>query len=85
MTGTSLEFGKTLLGASCNIFFTSDLTSMYDPQTPTLAEAEDERKTLCNEEEVNDMREDAQKKEEHFYFVMSSGQFDQAVTPICRL
>ena len=40
----------------------SVLTSMYDPRTPTLAAVEDERKTLCNEEELHDMRGDNKKK-----------------------
>ena len=62
MTGTSLVFGKTFLSASYSIFFMSVLTSMYDPHAPTLAAAEEERKTLCNEEELNDMREDNKKK-----------------------
>ena len=38
------------------------LTAMYDPRVPTLAAVEEERKTLCTEEELTDMREDAQKK-----------------------
>ena len=64
-TGASLGFGKTLLSVSYNIFLMSVLTSIYDPRAPTLAAVEDERKTLCNEEELKDMREDAKKKEEH--------------------
>ena len=58
------------------------LTSMYDPRARTLAAVEQERKTLCNEEELNDMREDGKKKEEHLYPVMSPAQFNQAVTSI---
>ena len=49
MTGASLEFGKTLLGASYKFFLMSVLSSMYDPHAPTLAAVEEERKTLCNE------------------------------------
>ena len=56
MTGASLGFGKTLLSASYKIFLMSVLTSMYDPRAPTLAAVEVERKTLCNEEELHDMR-----------------------------
>ena len=56
-TGASLGFGKTLLSASCNIFLMSVLTSIYDPRAPTLAAVE-ERKILCNEEELHDMRQD---------------------------
>ena len=81
MTGTSLGFGKTLLSASYNIFLISVLTSMYDPRVPTLAAVE-KRRTLCNEEELHDMRNDTQKKEEHICPVMSPAQFNQAVTPI---
>ena len=82
MTGASLGFGKTLLSASNNIFLMSILTSMYAQRAPTLAAAEEERKPLCNEEELHDMREDNKKNEEHIYPVMSPGPFNQAVTPI---
>ena len=54
---------------------------MYDPRAPKLAAAEEERKTLCNEEELHDMGDDIEKKE-HIYPVMSPAQFNQAVTPI---
>ena len=82
MTGASLGFSKTLLSASFNIFLMTVLTSMYDPRAPTLAVVEEERKTLCKEEESFDMKEDTKKKEEHIYPVMSPAQFNQAVTPI---
>ena len=81
MTGASLGFGKTLLSASYNIFLMSVLTSMYVPRAPPLAALQEERKTFCNEEELNDIRDDTKKKEEHFYPVMSLAQFNQAVTP----
>ena len=55
---------------------------MYDPRAPPLAAVEEERKTLCNEEELSDLREDTKKKKEHIYPVMSPAQFNQAVTPI---
>ena len=82
MTGASLGFGKTLLSASYNIFLTSVLTSMYDPRAPPLAAVDEERKILCNEEELHDMRNTPKKKEEHIYPVMSPAQFNQAVIPI---
>ena len=83
MTGASLGFGKTLLSASYNIFLTSVFTSlMYDPRAPTLAAVEEERKTLYYEEELQDMRNDTKKKDEHIYPVMSPAQFNQAVIPI---
>ena len=81
-TGASLGFGKTLLSASYNIFLMSVLTSMYDPRAPTLAAVEKERKTLCNEEDLHDMRDDTKKKEEHIHPVMSPAQLNRAVTPI---
>ena len=62
MTGASLGFGKTILSASYNIFLMSVLTSMYDPRAPTLAAAEKERKTLFNDGELHDMREDNKKR-----------------------
>ena len=34
---------------------------MYDPREPTLAAVEEERRILCKEEELNDMREDTKK------------------------
>ena len=82
MTGASLGFGKTLLSASNNIFLMSVLTSIYDPRAPTLAAVEEERKIFCNEEELNDIKDDTKKKEEHIYPVMSPAQFNQALTPI---
>ena len=82
MTGASLDFGKTLLSASYNIFLMSVLTTMYDPRGPTLVAVEEERKTLCNEEELHDVRNDTKKKEEHIYPVRSPAQFNQTVTPI---
>ena len=60
----------------------SVLTSNYDLRAPTLDAVEEERKTLCNEEELHDMRDDTKKKEEHVYPVMSTAQFNQAVRPI---
>ena len=81
-TGASLGFSVTLLTASYNIFLMSVLTFMYDSSAPPLAAAEEERKTLCNEEELNDMRKYTKKKEEHIYPVKSPAQFNQAVTSI---
>ena len=81
-TGASLGFGKTLLSAAINIFLISVLTSMYDPRAPTLAAVEEERKSLRNEEELIDMREDTKKKDDHFYPVMSPAQFNRALTPV---
>ena len=85
MTGVSLEFGKTLLSASYNVFLMSVLTSLYDPRALTLAAVEKKRNVLCNEEELNDMRDDTKEKEEHIYLVMSPAQFNHALTPISRV
>ena len=82
MTGASLGFGKTLLSASYNIFLMSVLTSMYNPRAPTLAAVHEKGKTVCNEEELHDTREDPREKEELVYPVRSRAQFNQAVTPI---
>ena len=82
MTGASLGFGKTLLSASYSIFLQPVLTSMCDQRALTLTAVEEERKILCNEGKLHDMREDTKRKEEHFYPVKSPAQFNQAVTPI---
>ena len=82
MTGLSLGFSKTLLSASHNILLMSVLTSMYNPRSPTPAAVEEERKSLCNEEELHDMRDDPKKKEEQIYPVTSPAQSNQVVTPI---
>ena len=55
---------------------------MYDPRAPTLAMVDEERRTLCQEDELHNMKDDTKKKEEHIYPVMSPAQFNQAVTPI---
>ena len=81
MNGASLRFSKTLLSASFNIFLMSVLFSMYNPRAPTHAAVEEERKTLCKEEELHDIRNDTQKEEEHIYPVMKPAQINQAVTP----
>ena len=62
MTGASLGIGKTRLSASYKFFLMSVVTSMYDPRAPTLAAVEEERKTLCGEEELHKMKEDNKKR-----------------------
>ena len=64
--GASLGFGKTFLSASYNISLILVLTSMYDPRAPTLAAAEEERKTFCNEEKLHDMRDNIKKRRSIF-------------------
>ena len=74
-TGASLGFGKTFLSASYNIFLMSVLTSMYDPRPPTRAAAvEEERQTLCNEEEFHDVRENNEKKGRTYLSCNESGK-----------
>ena len=82
MAGPSFGFSKTLLSVSYNNFLKSVLTSIDDPRAPTLAAVEEERKVLCYEEELTDMKDDTKKKEDHIYPVMSPAKFNQAVTPI---
>ena len=55
MTGASFGFGMTLPSASYNVFLMSVLTSMCNPRAPTIAAVKEERKTLCIEEELNNM------------------------------
>ena len=82
ITGASLGFGKTLLSASYNIFVMSVLTSIYDPRAPTLSAVEEERKTLSNQEESNDMRKDSKKKEEQLNPAVNPAHYHQFATPI---
>ena len=65
-TGASLEFGETRLSASYNNFLMSVLSSMYDPRAPTLAAVEEDKKTLCNEEELYDMKKDTKRRRNIF-------------------
>ena len=73
MTGASLGFGMTLLSASYNILIMSVLTSICDPRALTLAAVEEERKTLCNEEELHNIRDETKKKEKTFLTSHESG------------
>ena len=82
MTGASLGFGETLLSASNNIFLMSVLTSMYYPRAPTLGAVEEERNILCDEDEIHDMGDDTEKKEEHVCPVRNPAQINQAMTLI---
>ena len=81
-SGASVGFGNTLLNASYNIFLRSVLTSMFYPRAPTLAAVEEQRKTLCYEEELSDIRKDAKRKEEHLYRIIVPAQSNKVVTPI---
>ena len=67
MTGASLGFGKTLLSASYNIFMTSAMTSMYNPQATSLASDAPEKVDPRVNLELYRIQEYAKKKEEHLY------------------
>ena len=72
LTGSTLGFGKTLLSASYNIFLTIVLTSTYNPRTPALTAVEHMDVSPCVENDMQEVKEHAKKKEEHLYPAMSS-------------
>ena len=72
LTGSTLGFGKVLLSASYNIFLTSVLTSMYSPRAPALTAVEHMDASPCIENDTHEVEEDAKKKDEHLYPVMST-------------
>ena len=69
LTGASLRFGigKTLLSASFNLFLTSFLTSVFNPQAPLLQALEAEPTPARLVEETGDPIDENKKKEEHLY------------------
>ena len=67
LTGASLGFGRTLLSASYNLFLTSILTSVFNPQAPLLQALEPERMPTRIEDETRDPADENKKKEEHLY------------------
>ena len=82
MTGVSLWFGKALLSASYNIFLTSVMTSMCDPQTSGLASYVPKKVDPGLNIELYEMREDAKKKEEHLYPVVNSTALGFSTLPV---
>ena len=54
LTGASLGFGKTLLRASYNLFLTSILTSVFNPQAPLLQALKLEPTSTRIEDETRD-------------------------------
>ena len=82
MTGASLGFGKTLLSVSYNIFLTSVMTSIYNPQTNGLASDALERVDPRVDRELYEMREDAKKKEEHLYPVVNANALSFSTLPV---
>ena len=67
LTGASLGFGKTLLSVSYNLFLTSILTSVFNPQAPLLQTLEPEPTPTRIEDETRDPADENRKKEEHLY------------------
>ena len=82
MTGASLGFGKTLLSASYNIFLTSVMTSMYNPQANCFACNASKNVNPRVDKELYEMREDARKKEEHLYPVVNSAVLGFPTLPV---
>ena len=67
LTGASLGFGKTLLSPSDNLFLTSILTSVFNPQAPLLQALEREPTPTRIEDETRDPVDENKRKEEHLY------------------
>ena len=67
LTGASLRFGKTLLSASYNLFLTSILTSVFNPQAPFLQALKPEPRSTKIEDGTRDPADENKKKEEHLY------------------
>ena len=61
LTRSTLEFGKTVLSASYNIFLTSVLTSMYSPRAPALTAVEHMDTNPYVENDMHEVKEDAKK------------------------
>ena len=82
MTGASLGFGKTLLSASYNIFLTSVMTSMYNPQANGFASSASKNADPRVDKELYEMREQAKKKEEHLYPVVNPAALGFSTLPV---
>ena len=67
LTGASLGFGKTLLSDSYNLFLTSILTSVFNPQAPLLQALEPKPRPTRVEDETRDPVDVNKIKEEHLY------------------
>ena len=83
MTGTSRGwFGKTFLSASYNIFMTSVMTSINNPQANGMApDAPNEVDPKVNIA-LYEMRDDAKKKEEHLYLVVNPPAMGFSTLPV---
>ena len=67
LSGASFGFGKTLLSASYNLFLTSILMSISNPQAPLLPAFEPEPTSKRIEVETRDPVDENMKAEEHLY------------------
>ena len=67
LTGASLGFRKTLLSASYNLFSTSILTSVFNPQAPLPQALETESTPARPEDETRAPTDENKIKEEHLY------------------
>ena len=72
LTGSTLGYDKTLLSASYNVFSTTVLTFLYSPRAPALSAVEHMDVSPCVENDMHEVKEDAQEKEEHLYPAMST-------------
>ena len=70
LTGASLGFGKTLLSASYNLFLTSIVTSVFNPQAPLSQALEPEPRPTRIEDETRDSADENKKKEKHLYRIV---------------
>ena len=66
LTGASLRYGKTLLSASYNLFSTSILTSVFNPQAPLLQALEPEPISTRIEAETRNPADEDKKKKSTF-------------------
>ena len=82
ITTSSLGFGKTLLSASYNIFLTSVMTSMYNPQANGFETNASKNVDPKVDKELYEMREDAKKKEQHLYPVVNSTALGFSTLPV---
>ena len=82
MTGASLGFNKTLLSASYNVFLTSVMTSMYNPQANGLASNASKKTDPRVDTELYEMRDEAKKKEEHLQPVVNSAALGFPTLPV---
>ena len=80
LTGASLGFGKILLSASYNLFLTSILTSVFNPQAPLLEALENEPTLIRIEDETRDPEDGNREKEEHLYPIVHCSTM--AVSPV---